>query len=74
MMAIVDIINAEDFGNLIKTIRKQSGLTQAQLAAASGLGERFIRELENGKASCQLGKALLVVRMLGIRLDARAHE
>lgn len=60
---------AQDFGCLIKTTRKQSKLTQAQLAAASGVGIRYVRELENGKPSCQLGKALLIANMLGIKLD-----
>jgi y4mF family transcriptional regulator len=63
------ILNAQDFGTLIKTIRKKSKLTQADLAAASGLGIRFVRELEKGKPSCQLGKALRVAQMLGIKLE-----
>ena len=64
------IHNAKELGALIKKVRKQSNMTQAELAAASGVGERFIRELEQGKASCQLGKALLITRMLGIKLEA----
>lgn len=44
-------------------------LTQVDLAAASGVGERFVRELEKGKASCQLEKSLLVARMLGIKFE-----
>lgn len=64
------ITNATDFGKLIQTIRKRSGLTQAELAAASGIGERFIRELEKGKPSCQFDKALLVAQMLGIKIEA----
>ena len=61
--------NAEDFGQLIRTARKKIRLTQAALAAASGVGERFIRELEKGKPSCQLDKALFVAQMLGIKFD-----
>jgi y4mF family transcriptional regulator len=64
------ILTAKEFGKLIQTTRKQSGLTQAELAAASGLGERFVRELEKGKPSCQLEKALLVASMLGIKFEA----
>jgi transcriptional regulator with XRE-family HTH domain len=45
-------------------------VTQKQLAAACGTGIRYIRELEKGKASCELGKALLAAAMLGIRLEA----
>jgi HTH-type transcriptional regulator/antitoxin HipB len=64
------IVTAYDFGKLIKNIRKKTKLTQTQLAAASGIGERFIRELEKGKVTCQLEKALLVAQMLGIKFDA----
>lgn len=63
--------NAADFGNLIRDARKKAKLTQADLAAASGIGERFVRELEKGKESCQLGKALLVAHMLGIKIEAK---
>lgn len=64
------IINAVDFGNLIRTSRKKAGLTQIALAAASGVGERFVREVEKGKPSCQLNKALLLAQMLGIKFEA----
>lgn len=62
--------NAKEFGSLIRKARKQAGLTQAELAAAGGIGERFLRELEKGKPSCQLEKALVVAAMLGIKLQA----
>ncbi|MDR3491514.1 MAG: type II toxin-antitoxin system Y4mF family antitoxin [Gammaproteobacteria bacterium] len=65
------ITNSIDMGKLILATRKKAKLTQAELAAASGIGERFIRELEKGKPSCQLEKALLVMQMLGIKLDAQ---
>lgn len=63
------IYTALEFGKLIREVRKRSKLTQADLAAASGIGERFVRELEKGKPSCQLEKALLVAQMLGIKIE-----
>jgi y4mF family transcriptional regulator len=62
--------SAQDFGKLVKETRKANTVTQKELAAACGVGIRFIRELEKGKASCELGKALLVATMLGIKLKA----
>ena len=53
-------------GVIVKRTRKEQGLTQEQLAATTGVGVRFIRELEQGKKSCHIGKALRVVSMLGI--------
>lgn len=56
----------EKLGYIVKQVRKEQGLTQEQLAATTGVGVRFIRELEHGKESCHIGKALNVVSMLGI--------
>lgn len=56
----------EHLGQLVKTTRKNQKLTQEQLAATAGVGVRFIRELEQGKESCHIGKALLVLTMLGL--------
>ena len=56
----------EKIGYIVKQARKEQGLTQEQLAATTGVGVRFIRELEQGKESCYIGKALTVVSMLGI--------
>ncbi|MDX2163912.1 MAG: helix-turn-helix domain-containing protein [Gammaproteobacteria bacterium] len=63
-------ITAKQFGELILKTRKSAKLTQSQLAAAAGIGERFIRELEKGKVTCQLEKSLLVAQMLGIKFEA----
>ena len=53
-------------GHMVRTTRKAQGLTQQQLAATTGVGVRFIRELEQGKQSCHMGKALAVLSMLGL--------
>lgn len=68
-----EIHTTENIGQIILATRKQQGLTQAQLAATCGVGIRFIRELEQGKASCHLGKTLTVLRMLGITLEVKIH-
>ncbi len=65
------ISSSRQFGNLIKRVRKSINMTQKELAAACGTGIRFIQDLEKGKASCELDKALMVASMLGIRVDAR---
>lgn len=40
----------------VKTKRREQGWTQIQLADYAGVGLRFIRELEQGKASLRLDK------------------
>ena len=59
---------ASAFGSLIRSRRKAMKMRQDQLALASGVGRRFLIELEAGKPSCQLGRSLLVAEALGLRL------
>lgn len=56
-------------GCLVRDVRRAQKLSQEQLAAATGVGVRFVRELEHGKESCQIGKVLLVLGMLGINVQ-----
>jgi len=65
------INSAKELGAFVKTIRRSYGLTQSQLAGACGTGIRFIVDLEKGKPTCALDKALRVVMMLGIKLEAK---
>jgi HTH-type transcriptional regulator / antitoxin HipB len=62
------------FGALVRAQRRALGLTQRDVALAVDVGERFIVDLENGKPTCQLGKALAVARSLGIRLTDAADS
>lgn len=63
-----NITQVEQLGALVRQTRQRQQLTQAELAAATGVGVRFLRELEQGKASCHLGKVLQVLAMLGLEL------
>jgi transcriptional regulator with XRE-family HTH domain len=56
------------FGSLIRSRRKALNMRQDQLALATGVGRRFLIELEAGKPSCQLGRSLLVAEVLGAGL------
>jgi y4mF family transcriptional regulator len=56
-------------GQLVKNARRNMGITQKGLALTAGTGIRFIIELEQGKETCQLGKALDVLRTLGVRIN-----
>ena len=55
------------FGSLIRSRRKALRMRQDQLALATGVGRRFLIDLEAGKSSCQLGRSLLVAEALGVR-------
>lgn len=58
---------AARFGALVRGRREAMRLRQEDIAFATGFGRRFIIELEAGKASCQLGKALAVAAAVGLR-------
>ncbi len=62
------IDDAEAFGRLVCKRRKALKLRQRDLALAVGVGERMVVDLEAGKETCQLGKALAIARAVGIRL------
>jgi len=50
----------------IKKERKKAGLTQEEFALRSGLGLRFVRELEQGKETVRLDKVNQALRMFGM--------
>src|SRR5499427_6361403 len=56
------------FGSMIRGRRKALNMRQDELALATGVGRRFLIELEAGKPSCQLGRSLLVADALGLRV------
>jgi len=49
----------------VRDRRKQSGLTQEELAARCGVGARFLKELERGKTSLRMDKVLEVLQFFG---------
>ena len=59
---------AHAFGSLVRSRRKAMRMRQDQLALATGVGRRFVIDLEAGKPSCQLGRSLLVAKALGLDL------
>jgi y4mF family transcriptional regulator len=56
----------KQIGELVRSVRKQMGATQKDLAMTSGTGLRFIIELERGKPTSQIGKVLTVLNTLGV--------
>lgn len=56
-------------GEVIRANRKAKGLTQQDLADLSGVSDRFLRELEKGKPSAEIGKVMGVLSTLGFELE-----
>ncbi len=54
----------------VKEMRKKHGLTQVDLADKSGVGLRFVRELEQGKQTLRMDKINQVLRLFGRQVGA----
>lgn len=52
----------------VKQKRREYGLTQVELAEKSGVGLRFLRELEQGKATLRMDKVNQVLEMFSSTL------
>lgn len=53
----------------IRNSRRKLGLTQVDFAKRAGVGLRFLRELEGGKATIRLDKLNQVLGFLGFHLE-----
>jgi y4mF family transcriptional regulator len=52
----------------IKSKRKEFGLTQVELSQKSGVGLRFVREMEQGKETLRLDKVNQVLALFGAEM------
>src|SRR3546814_15470652 len=66
------MLDTNAIGKIVREERKALGLRQAELAAASGVGVRFLVDLERGKPTVQLGRVLAVLAVLGCSLDRKS--
>ena len=63
------ITDAKSFGQEIRKRRKELGYTQAFLSEFSGFSVSFISDLERGKNTAELGKALYLANTLGLDVN-----
>ena len=60
------IIDAKSFGRALRLRRKELGYTQVFLSNFCGFSVTFISDLENGKSTAELGKAIYLANLLGL--------
>lgn len=59
----------------LKELRAKAGLTQDELARRTGVGLRFVREVEQGKRTVRVDKVNQVLALFGYHLEAvKNHE
>ena len=62
-------MDVEEIGAFVRAKRKELRLTQLEVAALADVSDRFLRELEHGKPSVEIGKVIDVVAVLGFDLE-----
>lgn len=66
---IMKITDTKSLGALIRKRRKELHYTQAYLSEYTGFSISFISDLERGKVTAELGKAIYLINMLGMDID-----
>jgi len=61
-------MNDNDVASLVKYCRKQSGLSQQELAKFAGVGKTVIFDVEKGKKTVQLNTLLKIFEVLNIHM------
>ena len=59
-------IYSENLGEIVRSARAKTPLTQAQVAAKAGIDDRTVLNIENGKGNPKLEKLYPLVRALDI--------
>ena len=67
------ISDAKMFGEALKKRRKELGYTQRYISEFTGFSISFISDLENGKSTAELGKAIYLANMLGLDIVINAR-
>jgi y4mF family transcriptional regulator len=55
---------------IVKSLRKQYSITQEELSLKSGVGLRFVRDLEQGKESLRLDKVNQLLNFFNYEVTA----
>ena len=66
----MEITNMNPIAAFVKKARKEAGLTQEEFAIRSGLGLRFVRDLEQGKETVRMDKVNVALNMFGMEAGA----
>ena len=67
------ITDSQSFGEAIKNRRKEMGYTQRYISEYTGFSISFISDLENGKSTAELGKAIFLANLLGLDINSTSR-
>ena len=61
------------FGQALKQRRKEMKYTQGDISELTGFSVSFISDLENGKPTAEIGKAIYLANVLGLDIDIKSR-
>jgi transcriptional regulator with XRE-family HTH domain len=67
---LITIKSPGQLGLLIRAVRKHQKIRMDDIAGSAGVGPVFVREVERGKETVQLGRVMQILAELGIELQA----
>ena len=68
-MKKIPIQSVSAFGQVVRAVRKAGGVRQDDVAGSVGVSHVYLRDLEHGRETVQMGRALQVLAELGIRME-----
>jgi transcriptional regulator with XRE-family HTH domain len=64
----IPLTSVLEAGIAIRTLRKRAGIRIDDFAMTAGVSKQFMTDLENGKATVQMGKVLQMLQRLGVKV------
>ena len=71
---LIPIKTPQELGLLIRATRKHQKVRMDDVAGSAGVGPVFVREVERGKETVQLGRVMKLLAELGVELKADVPE
>ena len=65
------IYDSDMFGQALKQKRKEMKYTQSDISNLTGFSVSFISDLENGKPTAEIGKAIYLANVLGLDIEIK---
>lgn len=65
----IPLTSVLEAGIAIRTLRKRAGIRIDDFATTAGVSKQFMTDLENGKATVQMGKVLQMLQRLGVKVS-----
>ena len=66
---LVKVTSPQELGLIVRAARKQQKLRMDDVAGSAGVGPVFVRDVERGKPTVQLGRVMKLLAELGVTLN-----